>query len=335
MDRRSFVKAGLAAVAASSVAGSRTATAQPTTGLDFDFTGLYAFQASGISKQLRVILVDGPMAGIKDQHAPLLVMRRDDYVPLPTGVNDPSQLHHSPKIVRLGGNLLAVWSLAGWKLWMGDAHTDFDGLDSSASLTVDDSSIDGQSQPYPPDDPAAWRSMQWFAEYEHLLGGAYEEGDREIAFDPRCIASMIRLTRGRVSGRMPLTQCERERTYRVQGSESRRTFNAQFHCAYEHHAGQTLLTVSQMDGGSPKRIGVEIRHDMLTPISVVNTSLTHDHRRHYEAFYGLACSSGKYIDVPKDCGGHVTKTAGSTATGQRPKLDSPDPDCIPPRARLA
>lgn len=328
MNRRHFMKSGMAAVAS---APFRSTAQRPTvanpTGADFDFTGLFAFRI--VSKQLRVFLVDAKQSKMKDLHTPALMMPFEDYEPDRVKAKVPDDIPYvPPTIVRIGANAMALWSLFGNNLWVYDAHTSFEAI-VTGQLTYDDTPIDPTMDPNPIAEDKGWSSIHWFPQFERLLGGAYELGKKKIKVKKDRVAGVVRLVKGYTAGRAPKLVCEQMRKHTVDGGPPR-TFATQMHVTYEHPANSVLL-LGLSDGSKMGIIGVKIRSNYLSPISVMNMPLTHFDQHHYKGVYTMVGASGKEIDHLGSCYTQMERDAfKNLKTTKAGDPNSPDPDCIPP-----
>jgi len=329
MNRRQFVKSGAGILAAASMpeplgasvgrSAIRAEQSASVPGIDFDFTGLFGFRLTQ-TKEMRLFLLNAKNANLEDEHAPLLMMPFEYYDPSEAGELERAD---PPNVVRLGDAAMAIWSLAGLRVWVPSAHTLFGGTDNDPSLKFDETPVDPAKDPDPIDKDAGWASRYWFVKLPDLLK---EKGSVNI--DERTVASTIRLTRGSASGRAPRTQCEQQRKYIVDGNvQNKRSFATQLHVVNRQTANTTTrLAIAppalSNQAGGPKFIGVKIGTG-LTPISIFNSPLTHFTHDHYKAFYKMVGRSGRELTHDSPCI-QARKAAGA----QQPS--APYPDCIPP-----
>jgi hypothetical protein len=350
MNRREFMQTGAAAIAGASApaAAQEAAPQQPcpaqpgpqvTTGVDFDFTGLFTFKLQQ-DKEMSVLLLDGKKAKLKDAHAAFLMMPFSAYH-APKTPQEAAEAFKPPNIVRLGKEAMAVWSLVDHNVWVRDVHEFFDDP-VTGDLHFTDTEIG--CDPCPIDKDEGWASLKWFAMLPDLLKTKdSEETTRRSGF-PKCedkmVTSYVRLTKGTAGGRCPATTCERERKYTLDKiPASARTYATQMHVAYTANAGILKLGIARKAvsnlPGVPKVIHVNVKQNELTPVTIVNTPLTHDDSHHYKAFYELVDEDGRELNH-KICGlqGSAPDHHHALAGGPRGLSGSlpsaPDPDCIPP-----
>jgi len=313
--------------ASSAVASGRSESSREQSGagagIEFDFTGLFAFKLSQ-TKEMRLLLLNAKKAKLKDEHAPLLIMPFKYYKP--GSIVNPLERHEPPNIVRLGDDAMAVWSLAGLRFWMPDAHELFDGNDQAPTLKFDDAPVDTRKDPSPIDKDAGWASLYWFVKMPELLKDASALRAGSLECKEKTVASTIRLTRGAAAGRAPKTDCEQHRKYII-GDDivNKRSFATQLHVVYTlapHETTRLALAPSALSNqsGGAKFIGVQIENG-LTPISILNSPLTHFSHDHYKAFYKMVGKSGKSVMHDDPCTDEL-KAAGAPS--------APYPDCIPP-----
>jgi hypothetical protein len=337
MNRRSFVTSGLTALAglAATPTPALRAAGAAKTGVDFDFTGLFTFRLGLRTKQMYVLLTEAAQAGLSVNHAALLLMPLEAYVP------HPDHPFRAPNIIRFGQATLAAWWLSNTRVWVKDAHARFDDV-VAGTLAFNQDPIDPSKYPNPIDDDAKWASFKWFASLEELVGQPVVTsggGGGGLQFKPKTIASQVRLTQGYAAGMAPKLNCERKRKYQVNHGPER-SFATQMHVEYEHAPGVMYLAFDDPSIQVTSYVGVHIDADKLTPVSIANTPLQHDARpnhEHYRAFYamvgknGLGISYKEYCDVRMQ--GHGQKMPA--ISGNYPtEPSSPDPDCIPPSSIL-
>jgi hypothetical protein len=353
MNRREFMKSGAAAMAgaSASAAAVEAAAQQPCpgkapadqnrpTGVDFDFTGLFTFKLQQ-NKEMQVLLLDAKKAKLKDAHAAFLMMPFSAYH-APKTPKEAGEAFKPPNIVRLGKEAMAVWSLVDHNIWVADAHELFDGNACVNDLHFIDTEIG--CDPDPIDKDEGWASLKWFAMLPDLLKTKDgEEIARRSGF-PKCedkmVTSYVRLTTGTAGGRAPATKCERERKYTLDKiAATARTYATQMHVVYTANAGILKLGIARKAvsslPGVPKVIHVNVKQNELTPLTIVNTPLTHEDSHHYRAFYELVDKDGRELNH------NVCALSGSApdhqhalASGPRgiggSLPSAPDPDCIPP-----
>jgi hypothetical protein len=337
MNRRTFVTSSLTAIAGTAVAshaGSSGLEAAATTGVDFDFTGLFAFLVGKKSNQLRVLLPDVMALGMKDHHAPMLLMPAEYYEPKPK--DDKGNLlvpHSAPTIIRLAGKPMASWSLDGLKVWVGNAHRKFEDDDmNGAKFSFVDTNPGINPTPCPIDQDSSWAQLYWFAKLEDLLGGDYATHKKELDYDIGNLASMIRLTQGEGAGRAPLNQCEQKRKYQVAGGPDK-TFAKQMHVVYPFATNTVLnLAFAALELEAPGYVGIKVGAG-LTPVTIAHLPLTHKMKDHYKTFYALFGESGtgKKVTYKEHCEENLcAQKAEALKPGPHEEPNSPDPDCIPP-----
>ena len=328
MNRRRFLESGLGAIAAT--AASRVSTDQQVAsakaGVDFDFTGLFTFRFARSQKEMGVLLLDSKRTKLKDQHIPMLMMPLEAWHYIPPA----DKGYRAPSIIRFGDKAMAVWSLSSQRLWVHDAHTTFPGNDPDASLKWNESPI-GEC-PDPIDKDAGWASLKWFAGFRTLLGGKYEQDpNKEIKLKDKKLTTEIRLTRGDAAGRAPKLKCEQYRKYKLGNDTKTRSYATQMHVEYYLDNTDVLklaITGIQFPGTDYQLIGVKIKANELTPVSILNVPLTHGHKpHHYTAFYNMVGAKGKEV-TPLACEDECKSGIKLADAGSLPS--SPDPDCIPP-----
>jgi hypothetical protein len=358
MNRREFMRSGAAAaLAGASTPLAGTSLEQPPappagavkadecipgpynpekkTGVDFDVTGLFAFQATQ-NDQMRWLLLDGKKAKLKDAHAPFLMMPFEAYIP--PNVTNAEEAYQQPNIIRLGPRAMAIWSLIGANVWVYDAHTTFDGPDGEGKvLTYDDTPI--KCDPEPLCEDKGWASLRWFPRLSHLLndGSAATTGGGSLTCKDKMVTSYVRLTRGYAAGRAPATDCERRRKYMLDNlSSTARTYATQMHVLYEHDKPVLRLAIAPKqfcnEEAFVKVVHVRMTEKTLVPITIVNTPQTHVDHRHYKAFYELVGKDGRDVTHNPPCivGGLEARVHKEIGGHVGPQPAAPDPDCIPP-----
>ena len=153
-----------------------------------------------------------------------------------------------------------------------------------------------------------------------------------LTIDEKTLTTKIRLTRGHVGGRAPKLACEQERKYEVGSVDPiTRSFATQMFVRYLQGAGELHLAISPIKYFDPKTIAVKVLNEKVSPVSIVNTPLSHKEANHYTAFYAMVGAQNGKVIKAESCSGefnpHATR---ATRPAQTPEPASPDPDCVPP-----